>query len=79
MEMIVEGFGMCKKDPVPFNTLRKHHQATFLSDITTVNGGKIKKKLLMSDYQETHEGLLGKIDQRQHLARSTLQRKTRRC
>ena len=60
MEMIVEGFGMCKKDPVHFNTPRKHQQATFLSDITTVKGDKIEKKLQMSDYQETHEGLLGK-------------------
>ena len=46
--MIVEGFGMDKKDLMCFNRVRKHQQATFLSDITTAKGGKINK-LLMSD------------------------------
>ena len=59
MERLVEGFGMCDKDLVSFNRPQKHQQATFLSDITTAKGDKIDK-LLISDWQETHEGSLGK-------------------
>ena len=48
MEMLVKGFGMNKKEPIRFNRVRKHQQATFLSDITTAKRDKIDK-LLMSD------------------------------
>ena len=50
---------MCDKDLVSFNRPDKHQQAIFLLDITTAKGELIDK-LLMSDWQETHEGLLGK-------------------
>ena len=59
MEMIVEGSGMCNKDLVSFNIPRKRQQAIFLLDISTAKGDKIDK-LLMSDWQETHKGSLGK-------------------
>ena len=62
MEMIVEGFGLYDKDLVRFNILHTHQWSTFLSDTTTAKGDNIDK-LLMSDLQETHERLLGKIDQ----------------
>ena len=59
MEMILEGSKMCRKDLASFNRPCKCQQAIFLSDISTPKGDKIDK-LLMSDWQETHEGLLGK-------------------
>ena len=39
--------------------MRKHQQEAYLFDITTEKGDKINK-LLMSDWREIHEGLLGK-------------------
>ena len=50
---------MCNKELLSFNRPRKRQQAIFLSDISTAKGDKIDK-LLLSDWQETHEGLLGK-------------------
>ena len=62
MEMIVEGSGMNNKELASFNRPRKRQQAIFLSDIATAEGDKIDR-LLLSDWQETHEGRLGKKDQ----------------
>ena len=59
MEMIVEGSGMSNKELESFNRPRKRQQAIFLSDIATAKGNKIDR-LLLSDWQETHEGRLGK-------------------
>ena len=78
MEMLVEGFGMCNKNLMHFNRPCNHQQATFLSYTATAKGGEIGK-LLMSNWQETHEGFLGEIDQRQRMARSIQQRKTGHC
>ena len=58
MEMIVGGSGMSNKELASFNRLRRRQQA-ILSDISTAKGDKIDR-LLLSDWQETHEGSLGK-------------------
>ena len=54
--MLVKGFGMSKKELVRFNRVHKHQQTTFLSDIAMTKGGTINK-LLVLDWQKTHEGL----------------------
>ena len=59
MEMIVEGFGTSNKDLIHFNRVRKHQQATFLSDTTTANGDKIDT-FFMSDWRKIHKGSLEK-------------------
>ena len=55
--MIVEGSGMSNGELASFNRPRKRQQAIFLSDIATAKGDKIDR-LLLSDWQETHEGRL---------------------
>ena len=55
-EMIVEGSGMSNNELASFNRPRKRQQAIFLS---TAKGDTIDR-ILLSDWQETHEGLLGK-------------------
>ena len=41
------------------NRVRKHHQATFLSDISTPKGDKLDQTYF-SDWKESHEGGSGK-------------------
>ena len=59
MEMIVEGSGMNNSELESFNRPRKRQQAIFLSDIATAKGDKFDR-LLLSDWQETQEGRLGR-------------------
>ena len=59
MEMIVEGAGMSNGELASSNRPRKRQQAIFLPDIATTKGDKIDR-LLLSDWQKTHEGRLGR-------------------
>ena len=59
IEMTVEGSGMFNKELTSFNRPRTRRQAIFLSTISTAKGDKIDR-LLLSDWQDTHKGLLGK-------------------